>query len=37
MSIMMKKVVFVLVCVLVVGSMSSFAQKFDLKESITRG
>ncbi len=37
MSILMKKVVFVLVCVLVVGSMSSFAQKFDLKESITRG
>jgi len=37
MSILMKKVVFVLVCVLVAGSMSSFAQKFDLKESITRG
>ena len=37
MSILMKKVVLVLVCVLVGGSMSSFAQKFDLKESITRG
>jgi mono/diheme cytochrome c family protein len=32
---LMKKVVFV--CALLIGSMSAFAQKFDLKASITRG
>ena len=37
MSILMKKVFLVSLCVLVVCSMSSFAQKFDLKASITRG
>ena len=33
----MKKVVFGSFCLLAVGSISSFAQKFDLKASITRG
>lgn len=35
----MKKVVFVLMCAVVMGSMSAFnpAQKFDLKASIARG
>lgn len=33
----MKKVVFVVICVLVTGLIPSFAQKFDLKSSITRG
>ena len=33
----MKKVVLVLMCALLIGSMSAFAQKFDLKASITRG
>ena len=34
---LMKKVVFGSLCLLAVGSISSFAQKFDLKASITRG
>ena len=33
----MKKVVLVSMCALFIGSMSAFAQKFDLKASITRG
>ena len=33
----MKKVVLVLMCALLIGSMSAFAQKFDLKASIARG
>ena|ERR1700741_2865358 len=33
----MKKFVFVLMCVLLTGSMSVVAQKFDLKSSIARG
>jgi mono/diheme cytochrome c family protein len=33
----MKKVVLVLMCALLFGSMSAFAQKFDLKASIARG
>ena len=33
----MKKVVFVLMCVLLTGSISVFAQKFDLKGSVARG
>jgi len=37
MSNLMKKVVFGSLCLLAVGSISSFAQKFDLKASITRG
>lgn len=33
----MKKVVFVTMCALLVGSLSALAQKFDLKASIERG
>ena len=33
----MKKVVFALMCGLLLGSIPSFAQKFDLKTSITNG
>jgi len=33
----MKKIVFVSMCVLTIVSTSAFAQKFDLKASITRG
>jgi mono/diheme cytochrome c family protein len=33
----MKKVVLVLMCTMLIGSMSAFAQKFDLKASIDRG
>jgi mono/diheme cytochrome c family protein len=33
----MKKVVFALMCGLLLGSIASFAQKFDLKTSITNG
>jgi mono/diheme cytochrome c family protein len=33
----MKKVVLVSMCAMLIGSMSAFAQKFDLKASITRG
>ena len=34
---LMKKVVLVLMCTMLIGSVSAFAQKFDLKASITRG
>jgi len=33
----MKKVVLVSMCAMLIGAMSAFAQKFDLKASVTRG